>query len=480
MPQSQNTAQLPYMTGQPQYNPPSQRQPYTPQPQYSAQQTYTQSQASYITHQNAYTQAVPQYAASMPQQNPQSTYAPPVQGTQNIADAAATAAEEAQAAPQTEADEDIENENEKKTSTGTITALLIWFAFMAIAFAAVYFDVSGYVSQLFPEKQVTSSVTDSDVTNDISAGNDDAVPVTDALYGTWVMCTYYIQNMSDSSVTGGQHYTSSLPLQFYSFNSGTLDRCTGKTAADLSHEEFPYTFERELYSGSLLPGGSTSPVIALNDSYMCIYDTYEIDGVMCYVEFALLRVFDQPASNDAIIVYAEAIENSTVSLPQYASSIMNDATFITTSSTEPTAQITATYGVLGTWLFTERELSSYDSNGQPVGDTLVSSVANDTLNYSYVVFRLDGTYTVYSLKFSEDMSEVIEKSSEKGTYDFSDGLLSFAPASDKVSVTSGGGMMYFEYTSMDDGITNHIRESYKFISSDEYSYDELAKLRPDI
>jgi len=455
-----------------------QQRPYgnIPQAPYSAQPTQLSGQ------QNPYAMNQPQYTAAAPAyNNAQQQYAPvqnneafsePNVSTENISD-------------QLSEEEIIEEE--KKVNKGTLTALLIWFLFVAAAIALIYFDVPSMVTELFDFNRQNVSATDSVESEDITDSDnptENGEPVMDALYGTWVLCTYYVQDLSTSNVSGGQHYTHSVPLQFYTFNCGTLDRFSGSSAAFLSHETVSYTYNNSIFKGTLLSGGSAEPSVVLDESYLFIYDTCEINGVPSRVEYALLRVFDSPASDDAIIVYAEAIENGTVSLPQYTSSLLNDPSvnsqILTTAAPTATSQISTTYGVIGTWLLTSRTVTAYDANGQKVGNPAEYSISGGSMAYNYVVFKMDGRYVLYTLKFSDDMTECLEKDSSKGSYEFNDGLLSFKPASSKTSVTASSDSLFLEYTVSTDNGTEHYKDTYIHISSDEYGYDELIPLRPDV
>jgi len=294
------------------------------------------------------------------------------------------------------------------------------------------------------------------------------------------LCTYYIKDTTTNLVTSGQHYTHSVPLQFYTFNKGTLDRFSGSSSSFLSHETTQYTYIDGIFNGTLISGGTSAPGISLTDSYMCVYDTMNINGVECYVEYALIRVFDSPAEDNAIITYASAVESGGIALPQYTSTVMENPSVITTTTNAPTSQVSATYGMIGTWLLATKTVTQYGADGQPTGSPVTTSVADRTMVYNYVIFRMDGSYVVYTLEFSDDMSECLEKSSSKGYYEFNDGLLSFKPASSKTAVTAGGERMYFEYSIENDGVTSHCKDTYIFISSDEYGYNQLIPLRPQV
>ncbi len=497
-----------YVPGAGQYNPQQQfsRPQYAPggQPQYSAQpygtgrpqqmpygaQPYSGGQQSQYGMQPYSVNSQPQYGAQPYSTVNQQQYGMQPYGMNSSQpqenDTSEADLTEAVSSPEEEA---AAAEAEKKISSGTVTALLVWFAFMALAFAAIYFDLPGMVTDLIGGALPTLSASDVNAPDDYESSEPsdnaeniqpDGEPVLDALHGTWVLCSYYIQDLATNTITGGQHYTHSIPLQFYSFNAGELDRCSGSAAAVLTHEKLTYSYASNVYSGPLIIGGTSAPSVVLSGSYMCVYDTFDINGSPCYVEYALLRVFDEPASDDAIVVYAEAIENGTVALPQYNSSVMTNATIITTTTTAGTSQISATYGMLGTWLLTERVSQQFGADGQPVSDSVKNTIADGTLDYYYAIFRLDNAYRTYRFTFSEDMSECIDESKKSGSYEFNDGLLAFAPASSRTSVAANSNEMYMEYDVTKDGVTTHYRDRYISISSDSMSRDELVKLRPEI
>lgn len=443
--------------------------------------------------------AMPQYGYSAPQASPygikpaqpqyaapqtQYSYTPAAAAVSSpYAQSALTAAQApvsaqpAAAAAQTEQTAEAEKQqppeevDERTATKGTLIALLVWFLILGAAIASVYFSLPSKIAALLGAKgnepvSASDAMYYTDEFTEDGTSQEVQQVQNDPLYGTWALCTYYIQNLSDSSISGGSHITNKTPLQFYTFNNGSFDRFEGASSKSLSHTLGSYVYTDGAYVGPLLSGGSSEPVVVLSSPYMCVYDTYMIDGVNSYVEYALTRVFEEPASDASIQVYAEALESGTISLPQYTSTVMVGGTTETTTTAAPNTSV-ATYNLLGTWLLISRDFAE---NG------LVESIENGKLDYIYTVFSLDGSFSRHTLVFDDEMEECLSRDTESDEFDYSDGLLDLPPNSG-ISVTMGDKTMYFDYIDK-DGM--HIRDTYMFISSDEYSSKELAELRPEI
>lgn len=454
---------LPQVTQQP-YMPQQTMQPHYGMPQQGA--TMPQQVMPQQT-------AMPQYPAAMQPYGaaPQPQYPAAAQqtaATAQPADNTAVSAEE----------EFNEEEHEKKVSSGTLTSLLVWFAVVGLLLAFVHFNVPEMISNMIKG----GTVSDSDISAEENISPDemgDTVPVNDPFYGTWVLCTYNVQNLADGTVTGGQHYTHEKPLQFYTFENGKLHRCLGEVSSMLEHTDLTYTYTDGVFSGAVLEGGSESPEIAVSGNSMCIYDTLDINGNSCYVEYALLRPFDGLANDAAIAVYASSVESGAISLPQYSSNVMTDATTLTTTTPAPTSDAAATYNMIGTWLLISKESVKYGTDGTPISNNK-PTIENGGLDYNYVVFDMDGDYNYFTLKFSEDMSECISDEKKSGSFEFKDGLLDFAPSGNGISVSQSDTTMYFTYIIDHDDYSENVREEYKFISSEEYSKKQLMELRPEL
>lgn len=458
------------------------QQPYSPQnaapqQQYGMPQQTMQPQGVMIPQQTMQQNSMPQYPAAQPygtapqqqfNQQPQFNNAMQPAAAVQPADGAQTAAEE----------EFNEEEHEKKVSSGTLTSLLVWFAVVGLLLALVHFNIPDKISNLI--KGNTASNSDISAEENIPPeGSDDTAPMNDPFYGTWVLCTYNVQNLSDGTVTGGQHYTHEKPLQFYTFENGRLHRCLGEVSSMLEHADLSYTYTDGVFSGAVLEGGSENPEIAVSGNSMCIYDTLNIDGNSCYVEYALLRPFEGLADDAAIAVYASSVESGAISLPQYSSNVMTNATTLTTTTPAPTSAAGATYNMIGTWLLISRENVKYGTDGTPISNNH-STIENGGLDYNYAVFDMDGDYNYFTLEFSEDMSECISDDKKSGSFSFNDGLLDFPPSGKGISVNQSDGMMYFTYIIDKDDYSENVREEYRLISTEEYSRKQLMELRPEL
>lgn len=465
------------------------QQPYAQQPQYGMPQQTMPQQAAMMPQQTVqqgmqtqfgtpaaqmYNSAQPQYAMpqqqfSQPQQ-PNTAVQPTVPTVTAAADTAAVAPE----------DDFNEEEHEKKVSGGTLTALLVWFAVVGLLLALVHFNVPGMISDFLDSKFASDSdaAAEESIETDTSATEED-IPVTDQFYGTWVLCTYNIQDLSDGTVTGGQHYTHEKPLQFYTFDNGRLHRSLGSTAGMLEHTDMDYTYSNGIFSGAVLEGGSQNPEVAVSGDSMCIYDNLTINGKACYVEYALLRAFVEPAADDAVSVYASAIESGSVALPQYTSTVMTNVNTLTTTTPAPTSAAGATYNMIGTWLLISRENVKYDTAGQPISNNF-STIENGGLDYNYAVFDMDGDYNYFTIELSDDLSECISDDKKSGSFKFIDGLLDFPPSGKGISVNQSDDMMYFTYIIDKDDYSENVREEYKLISTEEYSRKQLMELRPEL
>ena len=466
------------------------QQPYAPQPQYGMPPQAIQPQGATMSQQAmpqppqtqyGVPQAQTPYGAVQPQYTvPQQQFNQQMPQQQQYGTAVQPAAPQS-ADTATAPEEDFnEEDHEKKVSGGTLTALLVWFAVVGLLLAFVHFNVPDLIADLIGSKTASDSdiVTEENM-EQTDASAPDSIPVNDQFYGTWVLCTYNIQDLSDGSVTGGQHYTHEKPLQFYTFENGKLHRCLGSVSSMLEHTDLSYTYTDGIFSGAVLEGGTENPEIAVSGNSMCIYDNLTIDGKTCYVEYALLRPFEGIADDAAIAVYASSVESGAISLPQYSSTVMTNATTLTTTTPAPTSAAGATYNLIGTWLLVSRENVKYSTDGTPISNN-TSTIENGGLDYNYAVFDMDGDYNYFTLEFSEDMSECISDDKKSGSFSFNDGLLDFPPSGKGISVNQSDGMMYFTYIIDKDDYSENVREEYKLISTEEYSRGQLMDLRPEL